>query len=175
MGDGEIGDSVRYTILANAKKIFFKALLAGYVGNKKNVRKEQRPNGEKIITWISPDGIWKVVDRYVTTRGSKWSAGSTTIFYRGEAVWWMSYGGWYEKRTIPFLKKALARAYTTRIWNGGRGCRFFSDVSHPGVIYSNTTSPVNNDFTNFSGEEQITLENGSEILGYHKFMGMSLI
>jgi hypothetical protein len=165
----------RHAILTKAMKIFFRALLDGYIGNRRNVRKDHRPNGEKIITWISPDGVWKVVDRYTTTRGSKCSAGFTTIFFRGEAVWWMSYGGWYEKNTIPFLKKCLARAYGLKIWNGGRGCRFFTDPGHPGIIYSNTTRPMENDFGHFQGEEKITVEKDSKILGYHKFMGMSLI
>ncbi|MEK9174669.1 MAG: hypothetical protein AAB725_01735, partial [Patescibacteria group bacterium] len=97
------------------------------------------------------------------------SAGTTTIWHDNVPVWWMSYGGYYEKSAIPFLKQSLLLAYGIHEFVGGRGMLFHSDGS---MIYIN--HPEINEFSFFRGrEEVIDLSAGS--LGEHVYWGMSLI
>ncbi len=161
-------------IIRGAISAFCEAILAGYAGNGMSVRKIRLANGEKTNIWQSRNGDWVVVDRWTTTTLSNWSAGTTTVLYKNQAVWWMSYGGWYDKSVIPFLKEALKNAYKRGAFIGGRGREHFSDPEFPGLAYTNKVSPVRKDPTMFDGEEQI-IGAGGELMGFHRYHGMSLL
>ncbi len=164
----------RSMILAEALKVFFKALLAGYAGDGSGVKKEKFPDGRRIHTW--EEGFFKVVDEWRVFPNSDWSMGNTTIFFKGNAVWGMSYGGCYPEAVIPFLKKALAEAYKDENFNCGRGPIVYAgDIDGVSLVYLNTNNPACNNFLLFSGEEKILKGCDSTILGFHKFFGMTLI
>jgi len=170
-------DSERLAILNGAREAFLQAMLDGYVGGegRKSV-KTVSANGVKTITF--PFGDYEVVDRYCVTSQSNCSAGTTTIFYKKTAVWWMSYGGEYPEAVIPFLKKALAVAYRQGEFRGGRGPEHYEE---PGLVYGNYSvrgvepgSTTGSSFSSFQGYEEITGPNG-DVLGFHRYFGLALI
>jgi hypothetical protein len=144
-------------------RVFFKAILAGYAGDGSGVKKEKSPDGYK--TLIYEEGKFRVADRYCVTPHSDKSAGTTTIFFEGQPIWWMSYGGEYHKSEIPLLKEALSKAYHEQTFCGGRGPETFGD------LYFNR---FRGNFESFSGTEVINSPRGN-VLGYHHYLGMSLI
>ena len=159
----------RVSIRRRAMKIFFKAMLAGYAGDGSGVKKEKTPDGYRTLTW-PPEGDsdgFVVVDRYCVTPQSAMSAGTTTIFFRGEPIWWMSYGGEYSPLAITTLKMALAEAYKDGDFCGGRGhAHRFPCFEYRNDHYGN--------FVSFNGRETVRDPRGNE-LGYHRYFGMSLI
>jgi hypothetical protein len=162
-------------ILSLAEKVFFRAMLAGYLGGDKSkgVRMKTRDlNGnETTITYAEEDFV--VIDRYYTTPGSNASVGLTLILFKGNPVWWMSYNGEYPKEVIPFLKSALAEAYREGEFNGGRGKVVFS--KHKEFEYFNDCSG-HCLFQSFYGLEKIVKkENFHNWVGYHKYHGGSMI
>lgn len=175
----------RMSILRMAKEIFFKAMLAGYAGDGGGVKKEKTPDGYKTLTY--EEGKFCVVDCYCVTPHSNRSAGTTTIFYEGQAIWWMSYGGWYEERAIPTLKKALVKAYRHGRFIGGRGVHWTKGFSFENdglsYLYDNRPDKKRRFFHGqFEGEEYIWQHikghgyfRQPKIVGYHKYFGMSLI
>lgn len=167
----------RQEILEGAKQAFFKAMRVGYASNSKRVKKERTPDGYKTITFT--DGDYTVIDRYCVTPRSDYSAGTTTILFKGAPVWWMSYCGFYDKDVIPFLKRALAKTYRRNEFNGGRGPESYKDRTHK-FEYSNSDGYdwERCDFSNFKGKEEIwektSLSTGVQ-RGFHKYFGHSLI
>lgn len=157
-------------ILEGAKQAFFKAMLDGYAGGKNRKSfKTKTPDGYTVI--IFEDGEFMVEDRYCTTPHSDKSTGTTTIFFRNVAVWWMSYGGHYPKKVIPFLKEALKQAYEKGEFYGGRG---------PGVSMGNGMLYTNNlaygNFKKFRGVETIHKSSRiGKLLGFHEYFGMSML
>lgn len=156
-------------ILHEAKEVFFRAMLAGYAGNKNDAAKSSDLYGYKIFEFTHGDYL--IVDRYCTTPLSDYSAGTTTIFYRTMPVWWMSYAGHYPKEAIPFLKKVLAETYAANDFNGARGPAFYRDPGK-GLWYHNT---ADGDFEEFSGVEVIRKIDADELIGLHKYQGISLL
>lgn len=177
----------RASILHRAKEVFFKAMLAGYAGDGSGVNKEKTPDGYRTLTY--KEGEFMVVDRYCVTPHSKRSAGTTTIFYEDRAIWWMSYGGWYNDEVIPFLKESLAVAYRRRSFNGGRGPNNRHDkgrrkkvyyVNHVNRVSQHTVKCLwSSGFEGFCGREEIADYSRSvtepTVLGVHRYFGMSLI
>lgn len=171
-------------ILERAKEVFFKAMLDGYAGDKKMSTNTISPDGYKTIEFI--DGEFRVVDRYCITPLSDYSAGTTTIFFKGSdeswvPVWWMSYGGVYPKGAIQFLKMALQKAYVTEQFCGGRGLENFqSKISVDGFqVTLEYRNVFEGNFVDFEGVEeilQIPLPGYEpEKIGYHEYSGMSLL
>lgn len=152
-------------VLTEAQKVFFLAMLAGYLGS--GATKEKSADGEVTITWIQGD--FRVLDRYYVTPFSTRSGGTTTIFYKEIPVWWMAYGGSYKEEAIPFLKEALALSYEDARFVGGRGPK-----SHraDGLDYRNV---VQGNFAEFRGREEITAYNPRRSLGFHDYWGMSML
>jgi hypothetical protein len=154
-------------VLAGAKKVFYEALLDGYVGECKNSTKTKDLDGFTIITYVSGD--YKIVDRYITSSYAGLSWGVTTIFYRGGIIWVMTYCGHYSKEVIPFLKEALRRTYSSKIFRGGRG---------PKHIYGEKLSYFNGyrgNFSNFSSHEYIEKRHSFKKMGFHNCEGGKLI
>jgi hypothetical protein len=170
-------DRDRAVVLDGAKQAFFAALLAGYANDGivpvAGLVKTKTPDGYKTIEFTTGD--YKVVDRYCTTPHSSYSAGTTTISWKDAPVWWMSYGGYYDKEaTIIFLKRVLRSTYELRVFMGGRGPENCTDVSAD-MTYSNNVDPNFHDFERFQGWEEIRDELTGRCLGYHEYMGMSLV
>lgn len=157
-------------ILEHAKKFFFVAMLIGYIsGNKKFTKKTS--DGHVFIKLAK--GKFKLVDSYFKNPGSILSSGTTTIYYDGTPIWVMYYGGWYVKEVIPILKMALETAYRSKKFNGGRGIR---DYRPYGYTYENIIHNKEfSSFKEFSGHEEIRKQGTNKLLGYHNYLGMSLI
>ncbi len=91
-------------------------------------------------------------------------------------VWIMHYGGWYDKRVIPFLKRTLMHNYNDNIFVGGRGPERLEGMDHT-VQYLNRVEQ--NDFTSFRGQEQIITTSeqwqvpvGTKMGEHHYFGGL---
>jgi hypothetical protein len=163
----------REEVLNVAQEAFFAAMLDGYCGERKFSTKVVDDDGTVTITFVS--GNYKVVDRYHKNQLGDYSSGTTTIFnrlseiYKWVPVWWMSYGGQYSEKAIPFLKKALRATYEKRKFCAGRGEPFQE------VLFFYTNSGYTFRFFNqyFEGEEKVYY--GSDLIGHHIFFGMPLI
>ena len=119
--------------IKEAELVFFKAMQEGWAAGAKEVTNQITP-GFKVIVW--EDGDWRVLDSYAVgpdlplfREGGK-SVGSTTIWYQGTPIWVMYYGGYYNKRAIPFLKQALLAAYRANAWYSGRGPSIYQISPH---------------------------------------------
>ena len=156
--------------LSHVEALFFTAMQAGYAAEEvKKVKVVDMP-GYKEIRY--EDGDFLLVDRWCVNPDTERSAGTTTIWYQNKPVWFMSYGGFYPERLIHFLKSALRMQYCgDGHFNGGRGPKLVGDLS-AARIYRNR--PVQNEFGQFSGREEILDAHTGEV-GYHDYWGMSLI
>lgn len=156
----------REEVLEGAKKVFFKAMLAGYAGKEAN--KTKTSDGYTTIEYSEED--FRVVDRYLTTPNSDYSAGTTTIFFENKPVWFMAYAGRYSSEVIPFLKSVLRRSYESELFVGGRGLEVYREG---GLIYNNDVAE--NDFSYFCGRESIFYSKEGSREYFHDYFGMALI
>ena len=153
------------------RKVFFLAMMDGYVN--KNVKKGKltRLPGSRLITFEhnENDLNFCVNDLYFVRKSSEFSSGITTISLDGEPVWIMNYGGKYHKTVISFLKESLKHSYALGYFKGGRGPSFYreSNLSY----YNNCTGS----FRLFSGEEKIVSNVTGKVLGYHKYFGNLMV
>lgn len=147
-------------------KIFFMSKEEGWASGKKG--EPLMTAGFKKITFEHEN--YTVDDCWSNTLDSNKSSGATTIWYKHFPVWQMQYMGWYEKDVILFLKKCLMKAYSKKIFLGGRG---LENVSKDKLFYLNTI--FCNKFIDFSGEEKIYDTSTCDLLGCHKYQGMILI
>jgi len=157
--------------IKRVEEFFFKAMLRGWAGNGKYIEIFGRAGYKR---FVFSDGDFHLVDEYCVNAESKKSFGTTTIWFRNIPVWVMTYGGWYEKWAIDFVKKALLEAYQAGIFMGGRGPTKF----YPGgeLIYVNHIGL--NSFGDFSGLERVSggrKQHPGEEGGYHQYWGVSLI
>lgn len=153
----------------NMQQIFFRAMANGYAAAAPKGSIKELP-GSKTITRTygsrDNDERWRVVDCWLSN-GDK-SSGTTTIWFSGEPVWIMHYGGWYFEEALPFLKECLHRAYVTEeYFYGGRGPVF---VRGDRFTYVNRYHGM---FAEFHGEEGIFDFDG-KCAGFHWYRGMSL-
>lgn len=158
--------------LAQVEVFFFKAMQYGYASNVSRKTAVLGMPGFKQIDFC--DGDWRCLDRYCVTPLSSKSAGSTTIWHQNIPVWMMHYGGQYKEEAIDFLKLALRANYDESIFHG---CRGPASLSHVGetFLYTNTLFPESRHFGAFTGYEKITNTRDNQLLGYHGYMGMSLL
>lgn len=165
----------RRVILLAAQGVFFRAMFEGYVGvdGQKSIKSEK--DACKYIQYT--EGNFRVMDQYCVTPQSDFSAGTTTIFFQESPVWWMSYGGQYPPEVIPFLKRALAKAYSRWEFYGGRGPERYIEES---LTYENHSrqgvelDSIGSSFDGFQGHEEIGITGGAT-LGFHHYFGMALI
>lgn len=134
--------------------------------------------GQKTFRYIE-EHLW-LDDSFFVAHGSKSSYGTTVIWtvergLRQKPVWVMHYGGWYDKRVIPFLKSTLASSYTNNVFMGGRGPIRLEGNDHM-LQYLNRVEQ--NSFENFRGHEQIIttseqrqLPVGTQLGEHHYFGG----
>jgi len=157
-----------------ARGVFFRAMLAGYAGNgngkNDKIVKTKSSNGNE-VTIIFNEGDFMVIDRYYVTPGFNTLAGMTLIFFKGNPIWWMSYGGEYPKEVIPFLKLVLAEEYRIGSFRGGRGPIEWADKK-----YRYRNRPTGNTcFDSFFGREEITIASSNGLIGFHDYQGASMI
>ena len=116
-----------------AQEYFSRAMLDGYCGERKHSTKTSTPDGRKVITFVKGD--FTVIDEYRVTPHSDKSAGTTSILFKGDLVWWMSYGGVITSNTIPLLKAIMKANYERgvqrRTWTRNVRCK---DVNLMNVV-----------------------------------------
>ena len=152
--------------LADVRDFFFKAMMKGWIGDDADAQGFD-VQGNKTFTFR--DGNLCLVDSYFTTLLGPGSAGTTTIRFRDNPVWFMQYGGWYEGEAAECVKAALRETYGKCKFVGGRGPIVRLDGP---LLYVNW--PNRNDFSFFSGREQVFGPN-DKVFGWHEYWGMSLI
>lgn len=165
--------------------VFFAAMQNGYAGGATKSTISELPSS-KVIRYKHDD--FEVVDCYFTTPHSYYSFGTTTIYYRGNAVWMMQYRGQYPKDIISFLKRALRQTYEKSEFVGGRGPkgyvegkkgdeRSFYDESGSGGLWYQNSVPSNCDWRRFSGNEQVYHVDyrGTNLKGWHEYDGLLLV
>jgi len=171
----------RAEILVGAREAFFHAMSRGWASGSKEAVKVEAPgiSGSKETTYIT--GLlygkewFRVVDRYCVSEAGK-SAGTTTIWFHHDPVWFMSYGGAYLKEDIPFLKDALMRVYSEKRFFGGRGPTSLAQgVPHvkSGVLVYANEIEKDSTFEKFRGKEAIIGPTG--VRGQHDYWGMALL
>jgi hypothetical protein len=163
---------VNRKILKAAQEHFFRAMQVGYVAGAKGVEVPGTPKYKQIEY---KSGDFRIVDQYGSSQAGK-SEGTTRIRFCDDPVWVMSYGGFYRKNEIPFLKRALMQNYEKRHFTGGRGPSLMTDLE----LMLEGDSPVyvnwfTGDFMRFSGREEIRTCDSDSPLGWHDYMGMALI
>ncbi len=152
--------------LKEVEKFFFEAMVNGYAFS--GGRRIQIPEMPEYKAIVFEKGYFRLVDTWCVNPDSSKSAGTTTIWFEGIPVWFMSYGGYYDNNVIPLLKKALYQAYQECRFFGGRGVSYAEGK----LFYLNF--PHVNYFSKFNGREEIQDQNRT-LLGYHNYWGMSLI
>jgi len=149
--------------VVQVEKVFFDAMLAGYVSDKKADTYEMiGMSGYQFTKFIDDDFFVKDVWCKIS--------GFTSIWYKDVLIWTMNYGGHYHKKYIPFLKSALQEAYAQRVFYGGRGSSLFLGKTEEMIEYLYVNKEmVNSNFKKFSGRELI-LDCGREV-GCHNYFG----
>jgi len=158
------------------KAFFFEAMRGGYVNQRPFKLPLPDPfSGEEAIPYRRnfKDGFY-LLDYYFVSPDSNSCYGSTVIWFEEKPIWVMHYGGWYDERVIPFLKRALARNYNEDVFLGGRGPEFLEGEDHT-LQYFNKVEQ--NDFNDFRGREGIITTSeqwkvavGTK-LGEHHYLG----
>ncbi|MEI8339132.1 MAG: hypothetical protein WCF94_00535 [bacterium] len=145
-------------------EVYFKAMLAGYFGEKSGEVTIEKINNKKTLTY--KDGNFIVVDSYTD------NFGTTEISWRGNTVWMMFYYGHYSTEAIPHLIAALKPQLENKIWLGGRGPKL---VEMGKYFYENIVEA--NDPMEFRGMESITslgLDDKPVVIGYHRYCGKAV-
>ena len=153
--------------LEKIQAFFFQAMVEGWATCDQKIMIAEMP-GYKAIPFR--DGKLSLLDNYCVNPNSPYSAGTTTIWHQDLPVWLMNYGGWYDKRAIAFLKRALSQTYNAHQFVGGRGPLVYTEGN---LIYVNHVRL--NDFRKFEGHEEELDADIGESLGFHQYWGMSLI
>ena len=151
------------------KEAFFHAMMNGYAADAPKSTIAGLPGSKAIVISY---GEYTVTDFYHVAENSEKGFGTTMIQTRGgQPVWCMHYEGWYEKKVVPFVKRALIRNYAIQTFTGGRGPFVYSEDDV--LLYTNT--PNFSSFLHFQGREKVTLR-GDEgtIFGWHEYHGMYL-
>lgn len=151
-------------------EFFFEAMLNGYVvSGPKSVMRELP--GNKMFRYKSKDGKLLLIDQYCVGEKEEnsfeeYSFGSTIIYYIEDEkpipVWYMNYGGWYNKEVIYLLKKVLKEAYSKKIFIGGRGESCLDNK----LIYEND---YKGNFRGFTGMDNIYGSKYEHYGGYQYF------
>jgi hypothetical protein len=93
------------------------------------------------------------------------------VLYDGVPVWTMSCQGLYMENAIPFLRRALLKAYNRREFIGGRGPRVDTDGE---LVYENTVEEGPNSWKRFRGRDRICDGNDQNI-GWCEYQGEILV
>ena len=155
------------------KKVFFLAMMDGYVNEDTKKHKIIKLPGSRLITFehYEDNQQFVVNDLYFVTNLSNYSHGVTSISCDGQPVWMMSYEGIYRKCDIPLLRKALHHAYSKKLFFGGRGAGTHPLGNHH-VYYNDVTK---GNFESFSGGERIVNELTGTRVGWHEYRGLLMV
>ena len=168
---------VRPQMAAEGEAVFLEAMRGGWAAGH---GRDNRTTFEK--------GSWRAEDQWVVGNGGH-SAGWTMQFLYNEPFWQMHYQGRYDKRAIPFLKRALMHTYTRNIFFVGRGPALYEEENAIGLLRYEMradTRPrsgeVFDGYDDFSGIEKVWLVQHDELnehpfknpLGFHRVQGMRL-
>lgn len=156
--------------------VFFEAMQVGYASGADVGTIPDLPGSKKIVF---TKGIFKVVD--VWFPGPISSSGTTVIFASDRPAWTMQYWGKYEKKEIPFLKKALAASYALghfpyaclEYFTACRGPKVYKSEEFPDLTYVNMPDDGST-FYDFAGREEVLNGNGIRI-GWHEYHGHLLL
>jgi len=168
----------RAEFLQEVKDVFFQGMSQGWVTGGEKQRDVPFP-GAKCYTFTR--GRFTLKDFFFVNSLSNSSCGSTVISWAGLStgpVWMMQYGGWYKKEVMEFLKRVLARYYTSNVFYGGRGPIMFAGEDHM-IQYLNNV--IRNDFADFLGHESIIVTSElygcppGTIQGEHHYFGRALV
>jgi hypothetical protein len=159
-------------VLDSAQDHFFRAMLSGWMAGNKAVNVPGMPRHKE---FMYKSGDFRVLDRYCSSPAGK-SAGTTTIWFGDNPVWFMSYGGEYRrKRDIAFLRSVITPIYEARIFVGGRGpSHLVNRTSFSSLVYTNQVEK-GSDFSSFRGREEISEHDSGMPPGFHDYWGMALI
>lgn len=155
--------------LDQVQEFFFKAMLAGWVAGAPEAEMPKMP-GYKSVSFRQEQ--FYLLDTYCINPDSRKSAGTTTIWYNDAPVWVMSYGGYYPKKVLLFVKEALRVAYVREEFFGGRGPLRYKEWETP-FLYKN--APSRNIFSDFWGREVVYDQTTGRQIGHHAYQGMSLL
>ncbi len=150
---------------------FFEAMMQGWAMPVPKTPISGLPGSKSIPFRL---GEYSLLDYYFVAPGSKSSYGTTVIWVAERPVWVMHYGGWYDERAIPFLKRALMCNYRDDVFLGGRGPERLEGEGHT-LQYLNKVEQ--NDFGNFRGYEYIIATSdqsgvpAGQKLGEHYYFG----
>jgi hypothetical protein len=164
---------------ALAQQTFFNLMNNGWAADKSTASREILSQGyhgmPTRFTSYGEGQEWTAVDEWTEALSSGgYSCGTTTIWYKGEPVWFMQYSGWYSPSALHLLKAALAESYTKHIWCSGRGpAEFALDDT---LVYINCPGHITGKhaFSRFEGFEMIGQKVGPdcfETLGTHQYHG----
>jgi hypothetical protein len=155
--------------VSGLKDAFFAAMQNGYAKGAVEKTTIQELPCSKVITYRH--GIYVVRDVYQVTTNSDASFGTTVISVEDNPLWMMQYQGHYRKGDIPFLKRALMKAYAENRFVGGRGPESYAEDK---LAYRNNLGSESDNFTHFRGREEIWEVDTAECVGWHEYQGMLL-
>jgi len=151
------------------KRFFLKGMLQGWAAGAPAEEISGMP-GYKGFTFR--EGDFLLTDAYCVNKDSRRSAGSVTVLFKDDPVWVLLFGGYYEKKAIPFLKRALLENYKAGIFLGGRGPAHFKEGS---LVYRNTMREGDHSIQFDASEFVIDSANYGRSLGYHVLHGIRLL
>ena len=91
------------------------------------------------------------------------------VLYDGVPVWTMSCQGLYMENAVPFLRRALLKAYNRREFIGGRGPRIDTDGE---LVYENTVEESS--WRRFRGRDEI-FDGNNQNIGWCEYQGEVLV
>ena len=91
------------------------------------------------------------------------------VLYDNVPVWMMSCQGLYAENAVPFLRRALRKAYDRREFVGGRGPRIDTDGE---LVYENTVEESS--WKRFRGRDEI-FDGNNQNIGWCEYQGEVLV
>ncbi len=161
---------VRERLLVEARDFFFQAMAQGWAAGKAAIKSPDRLGHYYLIF---EQGEFVLIDEWAINELSKKSAGTTTVWYGGQPVWFMSYSGFYPESSIKIVKQALLAEYCAKRFTGGRG----PSIYRMGDLEYYNEPNTGSSFERFSGREFVIDRNSVSELGggSHTYMGQALI
>jgi len=153
-----------YPTIQQLEKVFFEGSLQGWCTGKAPRQTSDDLPGWKIIKIPVDDFLY--IDCY-TVGFNGYSQGCIEIRRNNDLFWMMQFGGQYTKQAIKVVKKALKVLYEHRVFQGGRGSRFFITNR---IIYENFVHD-SSCFEKFRGKEEVYDRENRQPLGYHWYCG----
>lgn len=158
----------RNEILEEAEQIFLRFMAQGWPSGAEPLLLEDKTG------FLFKQGAFTFLDQWEVNESSGHSADTITIYYQGQLIWFMSYGGYYPKEASTLVKQALLEVYQRYQFVGGRGPTHYAS-GH--LEYFNQVDPMFQGFKCFSGRDRVIdrSQPSNPEIGWHKYMGIALI